>query len=82
MVWAGKDIFLQPLPCFGDGFSPELVFGAVSGFRFGFWFWVPRHSTQSEPASLPFLDTVVMKDVAPEIIRLCLFLFSLLGMVK
>ena len=44
---------------FGDGFSPESVFGADSGFRFGFRFWVPRHSTRSEPAPLPFLSVSV-----------------------
>ena len=31
---------------------------------------------------LELCDTIVMKDVAPEIIRLCLFPFSLLGRVK
>ena len=34
---------------FGDGFPPESVFGADSGFDFGFWFWVHGDSTQSEP---------------------------------
>ena len=42
---------------FGDGFSPESIFGADSGFRFGFRFWVPRHSTRSEPTPLAFLPT-------------------------
>ena len=41
---------------FGDGFSPETVFGPGSGFKFGFRFWVPNHSTQTEPNSLPSLD--------------------------
>jgi hypothetical protein len=40
---------------FGHKFSPESVFGSVSGFKFGFWFWVPRHSTRSEPDPLPYL---------------------------
>ena len=31
---------------------------------------------------LELCNTVVMKDVAPEIIRLCLFPFSLLGRTK
>jgi hypothetical protein len=40
---------------FGDGFSSESVFGADSGSKFGFWFWVPRYSTRSEPTPLPSL---------------------------
>jgi hypothetical protein len=40
---------------FGHEFSPESVFGSVSGFKFGFQFWVPRHSTRSEPDPLPSL---------------------------
>jgi hypothetical protein len=41
---------------FGNEFSPESVFGSVSGFKFGFRFWVPRQSTRSEPDLLPSLD--------------------------
>jgi hypothetical protein len=37
---------------FGDGLSPELVFGAVSGFDFGFRVRVHRDSTRSESAPL------------------------------
>jgi hypothetical protein len=40
---------------FGHEFSPESVFGSVSGFKFGFRFWVPRHSTRSKPDPLPSL---------------------------
>ena len=40
---------------FGDGLSPESVFGAVSGFGFGFRVWVHRDSTRSESAPLPSL---------------------------
>ena len=40
---------------FGDGLSPESVFGAVSGFDFGFWVWVHRDSTRSKSAPLPSL---------------------------
>jgi hypothetical protein len=36
-------------------FSLESVFGSVSGFKFGFRFWVSRHSTPSEPDPLPSL---------------------------
>jgi len=48
----------------------------------------PFYGLPSEDANvhlqhfLELCDTVVMKDVAPEIIRLCLFLFSLLGRAK
>ena len=38
---------------FGDGFPPESVFGADSGFDFGFRFWVHGDSTLSEPDPLP-----------------------------
>ena len=38
---------------FGDEFRSELKFGADSGFKFGFRFWVPRHSTRTEPDPLP-----------------------------
>ena len=47
---------------FGDVFSPESVFGAGSGFKFGFRFWVPRHSTRPKPALLPSLCA---KDARP-----------------
>ena len=40
---------------FGDGFPPESVFGADSGFDFGFRFWVHGDSTRSEPDPLPSL---------------------------
>jgi hypothetical protein len=40
---------------FGHEFSPESVFGSVSGFKFGFRFWVPRHSTRFELDPLPSL---------------------------
>jgi len=40
---------------FGDEFSPKKEFGAGSCFRFGFRFWVPRHSTRTKPDPLPFL---------------------------
>ena len=40
---------------FGDGFPPESVFGADSGFNFGFRFWVHGDSTRSEPDPLPSL---------------------------
>jgi hypothetical protein len=40
---------------FGHEFSPESVFGSVSNFKFLFRFWVPRHSTPSEPDPLPSL---------------------------
>ena len=40
---------------FGDGLSPESVFGAVLGFDFGFRVWVHRDSTRSEPVPLPSL---------------------------
>jgi hypothetical protein len=43
---------------FGHEFSPESVFGSVSGFKFLFRFWVPRHSTRSEPDPLPSLRVV------------------------
>jgi hypothetical protein len=42
---------------FGHEFLPESVFGSVSGFKFGFRFWVPRYSTRSEPDPLPSLLT-------------------------
>jgi hypothetical protein len=42
---------------FGHEFSPEAVFGLASGFKFLFRFWVPRHSTWSEPNPLPSLKT-------------------------
>jgi hypothetical protein len=45
---------------FGHEFSPESVFGSVSGFKFGFWFWVPRHSTRSEPDPLPSLVVLTL----------------------
>ena len=44
---------------FGDGFLPEMVFGSGSDFKFGFPFWVPRHSTRSEPDALPSLVGIV-----------------------
>jgi len=40
---------------FGDGLSPESVFGAVLGFDFGFQVRVHRDSTQPESAPLPSL---------------------------
>ena len=40
---------------FGDGLSPESVFGAVLGFDFRFWVQVHRDSTRSESAPLPSL---------------------------
>jgi hypothetical protein len=43
---------------FGDEFRPELKFGADSGFKFGFRFWVPRHCTRTEPNPLPSLSCV------------------------
>ena len=36
-------------------FVPETEFGLGSGFKFGFRFWVPRHSTRTEPDPLPSL---------------------------
>ena len=41
---------------FGDEFRPELKFGADSGFKFGFRFWVSRHCTRTEPDPLPSLS--------------------------
>jgi len=41
---------------FGEGFSPESVFGSVSGFDFGFQVQVHIDFTRSEPAPLPSLD--------------------------
>ena len=41
---------------FGHEFAPESEFGSGSGFKFGFRFWVPNHSTRTEPDSLPSLD--------------------------
>ena len=41
---------------FGDGFPPESVFEADSGFDFRFRFWVHGDSTRSEPDPLPSLD--------------------------
>ena len=46
---------------FGDGFPPESVFGADSGFDFGFQFWVHGDSTRSEPDPLPSLDERLKK---------------------
>jgi hypothetical protein len=43
---------------FGHEFSPESVFGSVSDFMFGFRFWVPRHSTRSEPNPWPSLGPI------------------------
>jgi hypothetical protein len=43
---------------FGHEFSPESVFRSVSGFKFGFQFWVPRHSTRSEPDPVPSLTVI------------------------
>jgi hypothetical protein len=43
---------------FGHEFSPESVFESVSGFKFGFWFLVPRHSTRSELDPLPSLGVI------------------------
>ena len=40
---------------FRDGFPPELVFRADSGFDFGFRFWVHGDSTQSESDLSPSL---------------------------
>ena len=40
---------------FGDEFPPESVFGADSGFSFGFRFWVHGDSTRSEPDPLASL---------------------------
>ena len=40
---------------FGHEFAPELEFGSGLGFKFGFRFWVPRHSTRTEPDPLPSL---------------------------
>ena len=40
---------------FGDGFPPE----SVSGFYFGFRFWVHRDSTRSEPDPLPSLSQIL-----------------------
>ena len=42
---------------FGHGLSPESVFGAVSGFDFGFWVRVHINFTRSESAPLPSLFT-------------------------
>ena len=42
---------------FGDGFPPESVFRADSGFGFGFRFWVHGDSTRSEPDPLPSLTS-------------------------
>ena len=41
---------------FGDGLSPESVFGAILGFDFGFQVRVHRDSTRSESAPLPSGD--------------------------
>ena len=43
---------------FGHEFAPELEFGSGSGFKFGFRFWVSRHSTRIEPDPLPSLRLV------------------------
>ena len=40
---------------FGEGLSPESVFGSVSGFDFGFRVRVHIDFTRSEPAPLPSL---------------------------
>jgi len=40
---------------FGHEFAPELEFGSGSSFKFGFQFWVPSHSTRTEPDPLPSL---------------------------
>ena len=45
---------------FGDGLSPESVFGAVSGFGFGFRVRVHRDSTRSESAPLLSLIIIVI----------------------
>ena len=42
---------------FGDAFSPELKFGSSSALKFGFWFLLPRHSSQTEPNPLPSLGS-------------------------
>ena len=46
---------------FGHEFAPELEFGSGSGFKFGFRFWVPRHSTRTEPDPLPSLNVLPNK---------------------
>ena len=40
---------------FWDGFLPESVFRSGSGFKFGFQFWMPKHSTRPEHDLLPSL---------------------------
>jgi hypothetical protein len=45
---------------FGDGFSPQSVFGSGSGFDFGFRFWVHGDSTRSEPDPLPSLAPTLL----------------------
>ena len=53
---------------FGDGLSPESVFGAVLDFDFGFWVWVHRDSIRSESTPLPSLpDTVVGGFASPDL---------------
>ena len=42
---------------FGHEFAPESEFGSGSGFKLGFRFWVPNHSTRTEPTRChPYLD--------------------------
>ena len=43
---------------FGTKFSPESVSVLVSGFDFGFRFWVHGDSTRSKPDPLPSLDNI------------------------
>ena len=46
---------------FGDGLSPESVFGAVLGFDFGFRVQMHKDSTRSESAPLPSLEIHPMR---------------------
>ena len=48
---------------FGDGLSPESVFGAVSGFGFGFRVWVHRDSTRSESTPLLMVISPYFYDI-------------------
>ena len=48
---------------FGHEFAPELEFGSGLGFKFGFRFWVPRHSTRTEPDPLASLLAFTADDL-------------------